>query len=172
MFCIFLPKYLRNFFLIALLLPLVACSTIIDLIPIPEMDWLSSDDKPSPKAENAAKLAKKQVGAPYVYGGTTPKGFDCSGLIWWAYTKQGVKIPRISEDQLKAGKNIRSRKAIQVGDIVVFRTGRGRSGLHTGLYVGNNQFIHAPTSGKRVRLDSLNNSYWGPRLISIRRIVS
>lgn len=154
------------------LLGLTGCSTIASYIPVPDFGFFGSDDPSSGRGEKVAKTARKQVGIPYRYGGTTPRGFDCSGLIWWSYLQHGVKIPRISEDQLRAGKKIRSRKSIKHGDIVVFKTGRGRSGLHTGLYVGNNQFIHAPTSGKRVRLDSLNNVYWSPRLIAIRRILS
>jgi len=157
--------------LLLMLLTLGACSTITEYIPIPTLDWFSSDDKADPRAVRAAKAARSQAGVPYRYGGTTPRGFDCSGLIWWAYKKQGVKIPRVSEDQLRAGRNIRSRKAIQPGDIIVFKTGRGRSGLHVALYIGNQQFIHAPTSGKHVRIDSMKNTYWSPKLISIRRIL-
>lgn len=117
-----------------------------------------------------AQTARSQIGAHYRLGGTTPKGFDCSGLIWWAYRANGINVPRVTGDQAKAGVRVSPRRA-QPGDILVFKTGRFWGGLHTALYVGNGQFIHSPSSGKRVRIDTLANEYWGPRLRDVRRIV-
>lgn len=116
------------------------------------------------------KTAQSQLGTRYVSGGTTPKGFDCSGLVWWAYKKHGICIPRLTEGQAQAGVPVKCR-CIQPGDIVIFKTRKGRSGLHTGLYTGNGKFIHSPTSGKHVRHDSMGNSYWKSKLYTIRRIL-
>lgn len=115
--------------------------------------------------------AQQQIGRKYRYGGESPAGgFDCSGLIWWAYRVNGIRVPRVTGDQAGAGVRVSPRRA-QPGDILVFKTGRFWGGLHTGLYVGNGRFIHSPSSGKRVRIDSLANEYWGPRLRDVRRVV-
>ena len=75
-------------------------------------------------------------------GGASPqKGFDCSGLIWWVYNKNGVKVPRITVDQARIGQSV-PREQVRPGDIVVFRTSASPRGLHTGIYAGGNSFIH------------------------------
>ena len=117
------------------------------------------------------QTARSQIGAHYRLGGTTPKGFDCSGLIWWAYRQHGINVPRVTDAQAKAGYGVGRGIAMRPGDILVFDTNRGRTGLHTALYTGNGRFVHSPTSGKRVREDSLAQEYWKKRLIRIRRIV-
>ena len=118
-----------------------------------------------------AQTARSQIGAHYRLGGTTPKGFDCSGLIWWAYRQHGINVPRVTDAQAKAGYGVGRGIAMRPGDILVFDTRRGRTGLHTALYTGNGRFVHSPTSGKRVREDSLSQEYWKKRLIRVRRIV-
>ena len=79
--------------------------------------------------------------------------------------------PKGSNAQAKAGYGVGRGIAMRPGDILVFDTNRGRTGLHTALYTGNGRFVHSPTSGKRVREDSLAQEYWKKRLIRIRRIV-
>ena len=95
------------------------------------------DSGPAPEsARKAVKTAYTQMGKKYRPGGASPqKGFDCSGLIWWAYRENGVKVPRITTDQANAGQKIPLSDARQ-GDILVFRTGSGPRGLHTGIYAG------------------------------------
>ncbi len=125
----------------------------------------------STKGVAIVKTAKSQLGKDYRSGGTSPKtGFDCSGLIQWAYKVNGVKVPRVTSQQAKAGKKVRITYA-KPGDIVVFRSKQARTGLHTGIYVGDNKFIHSPRTGAQIRIESIN-SYWKPRLRSVRRIVS
>lgn len=125
--------------------------------------------EPPPNVSGVARTACSQMGKKYCPGGASPqKGFDCSGLVWWSYRQHGVNVPRITTDQARAGKKI-SRKQIKAGDIMVFRVNRSPRGLHTGLYAGDNQFIHSPSSGKRVRIDSLD-PYWRDKLIAIRRV--
>ena len=124
-----------------------------------------------PKGRDVVKTAYSQMGKRYRLGGDSPsKGFDCSGLIWWAYQKNGVKVPRITSDQAKAGVSVNKTRAAP-GDIVVFRTQEGPRGLHTGIYTGNNTFIHSPRKGERVRMESMEIPYWKNKLSGVRRVL-
>lgn len=123
-----------------------------------------------PKAHKVVKTAYTQMGKNYRLGSASPrKGFDCSGLIWWAYKQNGIKVPRITSEQAKIGKAV-PRKKVRSGDIVVFKTGQGPRGLHTGLYAGSGAFIHSPRAGKQVCMESLDKIFWKKNLISIRRV--
>ena len=130
------------------------------------------DSGPAPEsARKVVKTAYTQMGKKYRPGGASPqKGFDCSGLIWWAYKQNGVKVPRITSDQAHTGQQIPLTAARQ-GDILVFRTGSGPRGLHTGIYAGGNSFIHSPRRGENVRVESLDVPYWRNKLIAVRRVV-
>lgn len=111
------------------------------------------------------------VGTPYRWGGSSPEtGFDCSGLINYVFRETaGVTLPRttagLSELPRKAATN-----ALQPGDLVLFST-RGKRVDHAGIYVGDGRFLHAPSSGGRVRLDDLQASYWQRSYISARRVL-
>ena len=123
------------------------------------------------KAQKVMRTAYGQLGTKYRLGGASPqKGFDCSGLIYWAYGKNGVKVPRITSDQAKTGQSV-SKYNAHAGDIVVFRTGSSPRGLHTGIYAGDNSFIHSPGMGKRVRMDKIDSDYWKSRLVAVRRVI-
>lgn len=130
------------------------------------------DGGPAPEsAQKVVKTAYTQMGKKYRAGGASPqKGFDCSGLIWWAYRQNGLKVPRITSDQASAGQQVSLSSARQ-GDILVFRTGSGPRGLHTGIYAGGNSFIHSPRRGENVRVESLNVPYWRNSLVAVRRVV-
>ncbi len=126
--------------------------------------------KSSGKGYAVSKTAQTQIGKYYRFGGTSPKtGFDCSGLIMWAYDKHGIDVPRNTKAQATVGKKVHSSKA-RPGDIVVFRSKSTSSGYHTALYIGDNKFVHSPKTGAKVRIESLN-TYWKPRLYSVRRVV-
>ena len=113
-----------------------------------------------------SKTALSTVGTPYVWGGSAPtQGFDCSGLISWAYARHGVQVPRTAQEQSTMGSAV-SRRALKPGDLVVFRI---RSGLHTGIYTGRGRFVHSPSAGQRVRVDDMSNGYWRDRFIAGRR---
>jgi cell wall-associated NlpC family hydrolase len=102
--------------------------------------------------------AKSAIGDPYRYGGSKRGGFDCSGLVLYAYKDSKVALPRSSSAQYSKGKRIPFKQA-RPGDLVFFKTRGGRIS-HVGIYLGNYQFVHAPSSGKRVRIDTIKSSYW------------
>ena len=106
----------------------------------------------------AARYALKQVGIPYVWGGNTPKGFDCSGLIQYSYARAGVEFPRATVTQRKASRYV-SRASLRPGDLVFFHID-GKRYSHLGMYVGDGRFVHAPRTGKVVSTASLDNPYW------------
>ncbi|MDR1856791.1 MAG: C40 family peptidase [Desulfovibrio sp.] len=129
-----------------------------------------TDSGPPAAARGVVKTAYSQIGKKYVPGGTSPrKGFDCSGLLWWAYRQHGIEIPRLTVDQAKIGKAVPLSKP-RPGDIVVFRTSRSPRGLHTGIYAGDDSFIHSPRRGERVRMESIAEPYWKGKLIAVRRV--
>ncbi len=118
----------------------------------------------------AAQYAHKYIGVPYVYGGHSPKGFDCSGLVSYVYQKKGVKLPRSSAKQAKAGHFIKKSR-LRAGDLVFFRSPNSRRVSHVGIYIGEEQFIHAPGRGKKVRVASLDNNYFKKMYHSARRVI-
>jgi cell wall-associated NlpC family hydrolase len=114
----------------------------------------------------AASIATKMLGKPYRYGGASPRGFDCSGLVYYAYHKAGYKVPRTSQQQYRNSLPVKQAQ-MREGDLLFFRI-EGKVS-HVGVYLGNNKFIHAPSSGKRVSIASLDSSYWKPRLTKTGR---
>jgi cell wall-associated NlpC family hydrolase len=119
-------------------------------------------------ARAAAGFALKMVGRPYRYGGASPAGFDCSGLVQYSYRQAGLVLPRSTEDQLRASTRIRP-SALRRGDLLFFDE-EGRKKSHVGIYLGDGRFVHAPSSGKHVRTDSLDAPYWKKHLAEVRRI--
>lgn len=123
-----------------------------------------------PRALGAVAEAKKYLGTPYLWGGSSPKtGFDCSGLVQWAYARQGIEIPRVTYDQIDApsGKKI-GRDDLQPGDLVFFSTAAGDV-HHVGMSLGGDRFIHAPRTGDVVKYSSLNEPYYAGQFAGGRR---
>ena len=114
----------------------------------------------------AAKIALKAVGVPYRWGGASPaSGFDCSGLVYWAYGKLGVELPHSSYALYDLGRRIRPSR-LKAGDLLFFY-GLG----HVGMYIGHGRMVHAPSSGRLVETVTLRGSNYGSRLVGARRIV-
>ena len=113
----------------------------------------------------AAGVAMSQLGTPYAWGGASPGGFDCSGLVMWAYAQVGVSLPHSSYAQYGAGVPV-SRDQLQPGDLVFF-DGLG----HVGIYIGGDQFVHAPHSGDVVKISSLSEGWYTATYVGARRIL-
>ncbi|MGW7526247.1 NlpC/P60 family protein [Streptomyces sp. NPDC054783] len=105
-------------------------------------------DAPDARAAAAVAAARSALGRPYVWGASGPSGFDCSGLMQWSYAHAGVQLPRTSQEQRFAGRQVPLSQA-RPGDLVVYRS----DASHVGMYVGNGQVIHAPYPGAAVRYD-------------------
>ena len=114
------------------------------------------------------RKARSAIGTPYVPGGMSPGGFDCSGFVCWAYKSVGVNLPRTAREQSVVGKRINNVEDMQVGDIVAFR--HPRRGYHTGIYVGDGKFIHSPHRRTTVRINSLDDPYFKGTFLGARRI--
>ena len=125
--------------------------------------------RPNPRptiGTRAAAIALKAVGIPYRWGGASPaNGFDCSGLVYWAYGRLGIPVPHSSYALYSRGRWV-ARSRMKAGDILFF------SGLgHVGIYIGRGRMIHAPHSGTNVQVVSLGRSSYGGRLVGVRRLV-
>ena len=119
-------------------------------------------------AQKIIVTAKRYIGVPYVWGGSTPSGFDCSGYVQYVFAAHSIPLPRTSKQQWTVGSPV-AKSALQPGDLVFFAT--GSNGVsHLGIYIGDNQFIHA-SSSKGVMISSLNNSYWVNTYYGAKRVL-
>lgn len=118
--------------------------------------------------EALVKTARDFIGVPYLWGGTSPDtGFDCSGLAMTVYQLNGLNLPRHSATQFDAG-NVVDRDRLQKGDLIFFATKGNGKVSHVGIYIGNGRFIHAPSSGKNIRIDSIWCDYFVKRFVGGR----
>jgi cell wall-associated NlpC family hydrolase len=108
------------------------------------------------------------IGQPYRYGGAQPGGFDCSGLVVYASSRAGIYLPRTAQEQLHAGVPVR-RNDLKAGDLVFMHL-QGK-GLHVGVALDAQRFVHAPATGGRVRIDSLERAPYSTGFSSARRVV-
>jgi cell wall-associated NlpC family hydrolase len=116
-----------------------------------------------------AELALSMVGVQYRYGGADPReGFDCSGLVYYTYTSNGHAVPRTSQGQLNAARQIPLTLAAE-GDLVFFRDQQNLS--HVGIYLGEGRFVHAPSSGGTVSVASLDAPYYQRHLVAVGRLL-
>ncbi len=151
---------------------LVACSSQAPVEPVTTVHQRPAAAYPG-TAEDVLFTALGLVGTPYRYGGNTPdSGFDCSGLIGYVYRgAAGVALPRTTREMnAMRGASVR-REALQAGDLLFFATAGGRRVSHAAIYVGEGRFVHAPSSGGTVRLDSLSNRYWQRSYLGAKRVL-
>jgi cell wall-associated NlpC family hydrolase len=122
----------------------------------------------SSRASAVISTAKNYMGVPYVWGGTTPDGFDCSGFTQYVFGKNGISLPRTAAEQYQVGTSL-SKSSLRAGDLVFFTTYKAGAS-HLGIYLGDGNFIHA-SSSKGVTISSLSNVYYSSHYIGARRII-
>ncbi|WP_460164129.1 C40 family peptidase [Pseudomonas sp. S2_F03] len=131
-----------------------------------------SDDRDS--IEQVIQRANELIGRPYRWGGMSEAtGFDCSGLLVYLFnTEAGIKLPRTTSLMVKDDFERVSKTGLRPGDAVFFSQNGSDTVNHVGLYVGDDRFIHAPRTGKNIRIDSLESGYWSKRYVTARRFES
>lgn len=146
--------------------------------PLFFIDGKSTGISPSASALNGtgssvrqtiAANAKKLLGTPYLWGGTTPKGFDCSGFVQYVMMQSGISLPRTTSEQVTVGKAI-SKGELQIGDLVFLQNTYRTDVSHVGIYIGDGKMIHA-SSSKGVTVSDLSTSYYTQHYHSSRRIL-
>ena len=124
----------------------------------------------SGKGSQIAQYALQYVGCPYVYGGSSPSGFDCSGFTTYVMKHFGYSINRTASSQMDNGTSV-SKSQLQPGDLVFFNSGNSsKRATHVGIYTGNGQFVHASTSTTGVIISDLNSSYYSSTYVGARRL--
>ena len=116
----------------------------------------------------AASYAAAMIGKPYRYAGSTPAGFDCSGLVQYSYGKAGLQVSRDTQALLEISFNV-DPGDLRRGDLLFFDEERKKRS-HVAIYLGAGRFVHAPSSGGKVRSDNLDASYWRKHFVEARRL--
>ncbi|MCR4435849.1 MAG: SH3 domain-containing protein [Clostridiales bacterium] len=125
------------------------------------------------KGEKIVNFAKKYIGVKYVWGGTTPKGFDCSGFVGYVYKNFGISLNRVAADQAKQGTKV-NKSDLKPGDLVFFDTNGGMNSIsHVGIYIGGGKFIHASSSRSvhKVTISEINSGYYSQTFMTARRFI-
>ncbi|HEY3425879.1 MAG TPA: C40 family peptidase [Negativicutes bacterium] len=120
------------------------------------------------KGKDIVRTAMIYKGVPYRFGGSSPKGFDCSGFVWYIFDKHGKKLPRTTDKQFEVGKPVRYKELLP-GDVVFFTT-YAKGATHCGIFIEGGKFIHA-SSSHGIMISSLGDSYWKPKYLGARRML-
>ncbi len=126
---------------------------------------------PTASTNSAVRVALSQIGKRYVWASTSPSrgGFDCSGLVTYAYNKVGVKLPRTSRDMSGYGQKV-TKDSMKPGDLVFFHTGRSSRVNHVAMYIGNGKIVHSSSGQGGVRVDSITTGYYARKMVGVRRV--
>ena len=130
----------------------------------------SCESTESNNAQSIINTAKAQLGKPYVWGAEGPNSFDCSGLVYYVYGQNGIKMPRTSREQVNVGTTV-SQSQLQPGDLIFSSTDGSGNVNHVGIYIGNGQMIHAPNSNDVVKTTNINSSYWQDTYVKAKRVL-
>lgn len=121
-----------------------------------------------PTGDRLVDVSRRYLGVPYSWGGATPQGFDCSGLIYFTHKQLGIQVPRTTREQYRAARRVRLVH-VQPGDLLFFSL--SRDGIsHVGIYAGDNLFIHAPRKGRTVGFGRMDSDYWSHRFVAAGRL--
>lgn len=144
----------------------IAATFVIFFAPLDENKVAAAEST----VEELDNTASKYLGVRYSYGGTTSKGFDCSGYVRHVFKELGIdSLPRTSSAMYQQGEKV-AKSDLQAGDLVFFNT-RGGSGVsHVGIYIGSGKFIHASTSGGVVKTNVNDKYYWGSKYVGAKRV--
>ena len=132
---------------------------------VPEQTTVRASDEIAAKAVD---YAREMLGRPYKFAGDTPEGFDCSGLVKYSYGRAGISMPRDTRSQHRVSVLV-STHGLREGDLLFFDQ-EGKKKSHVGMYLGKGRFIHAPSSGGKVRIDSINAEFWKKHFVEARRV--
>ncbi|MDP4170908.1 MAG: C40 family peptidase, partial [Bacillota bacterium] len=136
------------------------------LLVVPFLGSVASNAEAAEK-QDLTDYAKKFIGVPYSWGGSTPQGFDCSGFLTYVYKEYGIQLPRTSAEQYAQGQDIDSEEMVP-GDLVFFTTYK-QGPSHAGIYLGDNKFIHASPQG--IEIASLQSGYYKTRYLGAKRYI-
>lgn len=151
--------------------PAPPVATAPDAPAQPDTSPAVTDTTPiAPEAQTAVRTALEQLGTPYRYGGNGPQGFDCSGLVRYSYRAAGLTLPRDTRQQRRLGERVPDPAEWRPGDLLFFTRNRGRA-LHVALFIGDGEFVHAPSSGGQVRIERVDAPHWKRRFIEARRVI-
>ena len=134
----------------------------------PEMPQQTTVRASNEVASKAVDYAREMLGKPYKYAGDTPEGFDCSGLVKYSYGRAGISMPRDTQAQHRMSVLV-SMHGLREGDLLFFDQ-EGKKKSHVGIYLGKRRFLHAPSSGGNVRIDSMDAEYWKKHFVEARRV--